>query len=194
MDWGADKCSAEKLNAPDVEQAVYETVVHILECPEVYLGEVERRWQIQEQTLQSLRRELGELDRQERAEQEAEAQALRLAARFEVSEDTFQQEVGFIRARRRWIGEERERVQARLDDLGHGPPDPRTLRMLGRRLRDRLASATCENQRFILDALGTTIIAQGDGTWELELEIPQDSAPDKPELQIVNERPRSGWG
>ena len=194
MDWGSDKCSAEKLNAPAVEQAVYKTVVHVLESPEVYLGEVERRWDIQEQTLDSLRTELAELDRQERRERETEAQTLRLASRFEVSEDTFQQEVGLVRARRLWIGEERERVQARLDDLGDGLPGPRSLEILGHRLRERLANATCENQRFVLDALGATIIAQGDGTWELELEIPQDPPSDTPGLQIVNEGRRSGWG
>ena len=194
VDWGADKCSAEKLRAQEVERAVYNIVVHVLESPEVYLGEVERRWQILEQTRLSLRRELDDLDKQERAEREAEAQALRLASRFEVSEDAFQQEVGLIRARRRWIGEERERVQSRLNDLGDGPPDPKALGMLAGRLKERLSSATCQDQRFILDALGATIIAQGDGTWELELEIPPDPSADTPEVQIVNERPRSGWG
>ncbi len=158
------------------------------------MGEAERNWQILEQTPLSLRRELADLDKQERAEREAEAQALRLASRFEVSEDAFQQEVGLIRARRRWIGEERERVQSRLDDLGDGPPDLKALAMLASRLKERLSSATCQDQRFILDALGATIIAQGDGTWELELEIPRGPSADTPEVQIVNERPRLAWG
>ena len=138
MDWGAQKCSAEKLKAQDVEKAVYETVVHVLESPDVYSGEVKQRWQVQEQTINSLRRDLEDLDRQAREEREAEAQAIRLASRFEVSEDAFQQEVGLIRTRRRWIVEEGARVQAQLDDLGDGPSDPAAVAMLGDQLRERL--------------------------------------------------------
>ncbi|MEE8158150.1 MAG: recombinase family protein, partial [Dehalococcoidia bacterium] len=186
VDWGAQKCSAEKLKAQEVEQAVYETVVHVLESPEVYLGEVERRWESREQTINSLRRAVADLDRQAREEREAEAQAIRLASRFEVSDDAFQQEVGLIRTRRRWIGEERGRVQAQLDDLGDGPPDPAAMAKLGDALSERLAGATPEDRRSVLDAVGATIIAQGDGTWELELEIPQEPPPSEPEMQIVN--------
>ena len=194
VDWGAQKCSAEKLKAQEVEQAVYETVVHVLESPEVYLREVERRWQVQEQTINSLGMELAGLDRQAREEREAKAQAIWLASRFEVSEDAFQQEVGLIRTRRRWIGEEMNRVQAQLDDLGDGPPDPAAVAMLGDQLREQLAGATPADRRSVLDAVGATIIAQGDGTWELELVIPKDPPPAEPELQIVNNGPRLGWG
>ena len=194
VDWGAQKCSTEKLKARDVEQAVYETVVHVLESPEVYLREVERRWQVQEQTINSLGMELAGLDRQAREEREAKAQAIWLASRFEVSEDAFQQEVGLIRTRRRWIGEEMDRVQAQLDDLGDGPPDPAAMARLGDALKERLAGATPEDRRSVLDAVGATIIAQGDGTWELELVIPQDPPPAEPEMQTVNEGPRLGWG
>ena len=35
-------------------------------------------------------------------------------------------------------------------------------------LKGRLSSATCQDQRFIFDALGATIIALGDGNWELD--------------------------
>ena len=71
---------------------------------------------------------LGRVDR---------GKAGRLASRFEVSEDVFQQEVGLLRARRRWIGEERERVMSRLEGLGNGLPDPKALEMLASRLRER---------------------------------------------------------
>jgi len=194
VDWGAQKCSAEKLKAQEVEKAVYETVVHVLESPDVYLGEVERRWHVQEQTINSLRRDLADLGRQEQEEREAEAQAIRLASRFEVSEDAFQQEVGVIRTRRRWIIEEKARLQAQLDHLGNGPPNPAAVVMLGDQLRERLVGATPEDRRSVLDAVGATIIAQGDGTWELELEIPQEPPPAEPEMQLVNSGPRLGWG
>ena len=58
----------------------------------------------------------------------------------------------------------------------------------------RLARATSQDQRFILAALGVTIIAPGDGTWELELEILRGPSADTPEAQIVNKNPGIGWG
>lgn len=182
------------LNAQEVEKAVYETVVHVLESPDIYLGEVERRWQVQEQTINSLRKDLTDLDRQELGEREAEAQAIRLASRFEVSEDAFQQEVGLIRTRRRWIIEEKARLQAQLDDLGDGPPNPAAVAMLSDLLRARLVGAKPKDRRSVLDAVGATIVAQGDGTWELELEIPQEPSPSEPKIQLVNGGPRLGWG
>lgn len=191
---GAQKCSADKLRAHDVEKAVYEDVDNGLESPDVYLGEAERQWQIREQTIDSLERALADLDRQGRERREPEAQAIRLASRFEVSEDAFQQEVGLIRARRRLIGEGMDRVQVQLDDLGDGPPDPAVVAMLGDQLRERMAGATPEDRRFVLDAVGATIIAQGDGVWELESEIPQDLPPSEPKMQLVNGGPRLGWG
>ena len=85
MDWGAKKCSAEKLKAQEVEKVIYEAVVHVLENPDVYFGEVQRRWHVQEQTIISLKRDLADLDRQEQEEREAEVQAIRLDSRFGVS-------------------------------------------------------------------------------------------------------------
>ena len=58
--------------------------------------------------------------------------------------------------------------------------------MLRERLKARLEAATPEDQRFILEAVGTTVVAHSDGTWELELQVPQET----PEpVQIVNSTP-----
>ena len=68
-------------------------VAGLLQTPEVYLGEMERQRQLVEQTVQSMKKELTEPDRKDRVEQEAEAQVLRLAARYGLSEDVLEQEV-----------------------------------------------------------------------------------------------------
>jgi hypothetical protein len=61
-------------------------------------------------------------------------------------------------------------------------------------LQDRLAGATGQDRRFVLEAVGATILAQGDGSWELELSVPRAVPTEAQEPQIVNTGPRLGWG
>ena len=117
----------------------------------------------------------------------------RLASRFSISEEVFRQEVGFLRSRRQWIKEQQERVTAHLDGLEQGFPGPEALTMLNQLVSTRLGVESCQDRRFIFDALGVTIIAHGDGTWDLELEIPKEASQLK-EPQIENVTPRLGWG
>ena len=85
-------------------------------------------------------------------------------------------------------------MTAGLNDLDEGGVDPSALELLRDRLSGHMARGTSDDRRFLLDSLGATIIAAGDGSWELEVEIPKNTQPEVPELQIANERPRFGLG
>ena len=61
--------------------------------------------------------------------------------------------------------------------------------MLRQRLEARLATETPDDRRFILEAVGTRVMVQADGTWELELQVPREVPPPEGGLQIVNARP-----
>jgi hypothetical protein len=100
--------------------------------------------------------------------------------------------VGLIRTRRRWIEEERERLKAQMDDLQDLGSGLDGLRMLKDRLGDKLAQGSWEDQRFVLDAVGASVLAPGDGDWELEL--PQEPPAGPPKGQIGNAGPSLGWG
>ena len=54
-DWGAERCTASKLNAPQVEKSVYEMVVRFLRSPEGFLAEMRRRQGFQEESAASLK-------------------------------------------------------------------------------------------------------------------------------------------
>ena len=49
-----------------------------------------------------------------------------------------------------------------------------------------------QDRSFILGALGVPVIAHGDGTWDLELEVPHLAAPPAQDVQIENTGPRLG--
>ena len=136
-------------------------------------------------------RDMKSLERRQKEEQEAEARAFRLASRGQVSDEVFSQEVGLIRTRQRWLGEQRKRLEQQLEDIRRYSFDPENVARLRHRLAARLASATPEDRQFILKSLSARVLAQTDGTWELELQVPREAPAPAGELQIVNSRPGS---
>ena len=111
------KCESQSFAAGVMENDVFESVVDFLRSPEGIESGLQRRRGVTSETVESLRREIESLDRQLKEEREAEARAFRLAARSNVSEAVFDQEVGLIRTRQRWLEEQRELVRAKLSDL-----------------------------------------------------------------------------
>ncbi len=106
-----------------------------------------------------------------------------------MSEEVFNQEIGLIRTRQRWIAEQGERLEQQLADIQRYSFDPQSIEMLRQRLEAKLATATPDDRRFILEAVGTKVIVQADGTWELELQVPREVPAPEGDLQIVNSRP-----
>jgi hypothetical protein len=167
-------------------------VVEFLNSPPGFGEELRRRQGVSNNTGTSLCRELQSLEKQHREEQEAEARAFRLASRGAVSEEVFRQEVGLIRTNQLWLTEQRKRVEDQILEVQRYTVDPQNIELLRQRLGARLAPATPEDREFVFDALGVKVLVGGDGSWELELEVPRGiPEPDK-DFQIVNNRPRSG--
>ncbi len=149
-------------------------VVDFLNGLEGFESELQRRLGISAQSEASLDRELESLGRQQREEQEAESRAFRPAARGNVSEEVFNQEIGLIHTRQRWLAEQEERLEQQLADIQRCSFDPQSIKTLRQWLEEKLATATPEDRRFILEAVGAKVLVQADGTWELELQIPRE--------------------
>ncbi|MFC2039482.1 hypothetical protein ACFLST_01685, partial [Chloroflexota bacterium] len=98
----------------------------------------------------------------------------------------FQQEVGLIRVRRRWLEEEQHRLEQQVADIERLTFSPDAVESLRRHLEERLARATPEDRRFVLESLGAKVIAHLDGTWDMEIELPRQIQSD---LQIAHSRP-----
>ena len=154
---------------------------------------MQRRRGISAENEASQMRELESLGRQQREEQDAEVRAFRQASPGAVSEEVFSQEIGLIRTRQRWIAEQKERVEHQLEDIQQYSFNPQSIEALRQRLESKLATATPNDRRFILEAIGASVIIQADGTWELELQVPREVPAPKGDLQIVNSRPGSNY-
>ena len=187
--WGAERCSSKSMRAAAIEDAVYGMVIEFLRRPELLLAEVRRRHGITQHSIESMQRELADLRRQDREEQEAEAKAFRYLTHRKVSEDVYEQEVGLIRTRRRWIAEQRQHLERQLTDLERYNLSPESIAALRKRVESRLTNASPQDRRFVLEALGTQVIAHDDGTWELQLEVPKLIAN---EVQTAVTNPQKG--
>ena len=197
---GGERCRSRSLGVDSTERAVFGMVVDFLNGPVGFESELQRRKGISKESEASLIRELDSLERQHKEEQDAEARAFRLASRGTVSEEILNQEIGLIRTRQRWIIEQRQRLEQQLSDIQQFSFDPQTVEMLRQRLEGRLETATPEDRRYILNALGVKVLVQTDKTWELELQVPRQVPQSEEVLQIVNSRPElnstmnTGWG
>ena len=141
---------------------------------------------------------LKRAERQRLEEQEAEARAFRLASRGTVSDEVFNQEIGLIRTRQRWIGEQKERGEQQISEIRRYAFDPQSVEILCQRLEARLETANPEDRRFILEAVGTRVLVQSDGTWELELQVPREVPEIETDshvgvLQTLNDGPESNF-
>ena len=160
----AERCQSHSLTVDYLEEAVFGMVVNFLHGPEGFGNEMQRRQGISAESVASLIRELESLEGKQREEQDAEAMAFRLATRGDVSEEVFNQEIGLIRTRQRWIAEQRDRLEQQLADIQRYSFDPQSIEMLRQRLEARLATETPDDRRFILEAVGTKVMVQADGT------------------------------
>jgi len=183
-----EACQSRGMRAPEVEDGAFQTVADFLRGPQGFEDEIRRRYGLTEESAISLRRQITNLEGEDKKEEEAESRAFRLAAHAQVSEQVFQQEVGLLRARRRWLEEERRRLEKQLDDIERLSFSPDAVESLRRRFEERLVRATPEDRRFVLESLGAKVIAYPDGAWDMEIELPRQVPSD---LQIAHSRPES---
>ena len=153
-----ERCQSHSMGADAIEMSVYGMVVAFLRSPDGVESEMRRRHEISAESEASLIKELASLERQRLEEQEAEARAFRLASRGTVSDEVFNQEIGLIRTRQRWIGEQKERGEQQISEIRRYAFDPQSVEILRQRLEARLETANPEDRRFILEAVGTRVL------------------------------------
>jgi len=180
-----EACKSHGLRATQVEDEAFKMIADFLRGPHGFETEINRRYGLTQENVVSLRSQIANLEGEAKKEEDAESRAFRLAARAELSENVFQQEIGLIRTRRRWLDEERQRFERQLADIERHTFSAEAVESLRHRLEERLARATPEDRRFVLESLGIKVIAYPNGTWDIEIELPKEVQAD---LQIANSR------
>ena len=190
--WEGEKCFARTFRAQDLEDGVYDLLSDFIKGPEGFMAEISRRRGLLEVSAESMSKELAELERQQRLEQDAETKAFRMYTRGRVSEDVYQQEIALIRTRRKWLAEQRERLKSQLADLERYSFQESDVDALRERIETRLSHANADDRRFVLEAVGTRVIVNHGGIWEVEIRVPKADTQTE-ELQIATTRPESNY-
>jgi hypothetical protein len=165
------KCPAAPFDKEEIEEQVKLRVRNFLESPQAYLQEMGGRLSAQEQTKADAECAIKDLEMKYRETIDHERKQVRL-----LSEEAFKEEQHLILAKRTYIKEEIERQKTNLDKLQKFAVNVETVETLRERLQHNLDKASNEDWRHILEALGTKILAFGDGTWDIELNIPSQIA------------------
>jgi hypothetical protein len=74
--------------------------------------------------------------------------------------------------RRQHLREKKEQQMLKLANLEKATVSRMTIETLKKRLQRNLDTADEEDWRFILDTLNAKVLAFGDGTWDLAIDVP----------------------
>ena len=146
----------------------------ILTSNEVMERELGWRGAAVQESISKLENERKRLDRRQNENLNAESELVNLRIRKKVSDEAYDRQLALLLAERKWISEERQRIQERLADLNKQTISLVNLDQLRQRMADRLFSDSFADRRFILEALQTKVIVTTEGAVEVEFTIGGD--------------------
>ena len=163
------KCEAKALNCLVIETDVKSTVRRFLEEPDTYLAEIKRRQGLTDHTIANIEQKMDQLRREYQETISYEQKALRL-----LTPEAFIAEQALIKARRTWLTEEVQRLEAKLANLHRLALNRQAIEVLRNNLKVNLDQATDQDWRQIFEALGLKILAFGDGNYDIEINVPTE--------------------
>jgi len=125
---------------------------------------------IRETTLR-LEGEMRRLDRKSNENVNAESELVSLRIRGKISDEAYERQQGLLLAERKWISEERKRIQEKLADLKQQSVSLVGLEQLRQQMAEKILSNSFADRRFILEALKTRVIVTTEGATEVEFTI-----------------------
>ena len=126
------------------------------------------------ETTSKLESEQKRLDRKSNENVNAESELVSLRIRGKVSDEAYERQMTLLLAERKWISEERERINQRLADLKQQAISLVGLDQLRQQMAERLFSDAFADRRFILETLNTRVIVTTEGAIEIEFTIGGD--------------------
>jgi hypothetical protein len=166
-----EKCPSKAIPCRKIEEDVKAKVRTFLENPDIWLKEANSR--LGEDSIADIEEQVRENERQYQKTITRERYTLE-----KLSPEAFEQEQILLKAKRVWLKQENEKLQVKLSNLKKYKVRIDMVEQMRENLQANLDQARNEDWRFILECLGTKIMAFGDGTWDIEINIPV-TQPDK---------------
>jgi site-specific DNA recombinase len=146
----------------------------ILTSNEVLGKELGWREEIIRESRLRLENESSRLDRKANENISAESELAGIRIRGKISDEAYDRQQGLLLAERKWISEERTRVQEKLAELKQRAVSLIGLEQLRQRIAEKILSNSFADRRFVLEALQTRVIVTADGATEVEFTIGGD--------------------
>jgi hypothetical protein len=174
-----------------LEEVVEGKVREILSSNDVLERELDWREEAIRESASRLEGELRRLDRKSNENINVESELVSLRIRGKISDEAYERQQGLLLAERKWISEERKRIQEKLADLKQRSISLVGLEQLRQQMEEKLASTAFADRRLVLEALGTKVIVTTHGAIEIEFAIPTDKTRDAIALSVpLNACPR----
>jgi hypothetical protein len=159
------------LSGRKIEAEVEAKAREILRSNEVLEQEVGWRAEAIRESTFRLEDETKRLDRKANENVNAESELVTLRIRGKVSDEAYERQMSLLMAERKWISEERQRIQEKLADLKQQSVSLAGLEQIRKQMADKILSNSFEDRRFILETLQTRVIVTTDGRTEVEFTI-----------------------
>ena len=172
-----ERCARKSVGGPKIETLVWERAVSLLTQPELILGELERRRQAKDETVDGVSTARDRAEKRLTANGHAEMELVTLRIRGDVSEDIYQRQKRLLMAEKTWLTEELSRLETQLKQTETEFVSVEQVKALSERLGDKLDRAGYEDKRLVLEALETRVSIDPEGSMAVSFSIPtQDAA------------------
>ena len=157
------KCPSKAIKCSDIEDGVKAKIRSFLESPGIWFKEANNRLV----DIPDIEQRIRDNDKQYQKTLDDERYKLE-----KLSPEAFEQEKHLLIAKRKWLKEENERLNAQLANLQKHNLKQEMVVQMRENLQANLDSATNGDWRLILESIGARILAFEDGTWDIEINIP----------------------
>jgi site-specific DNA recombinase len=186
------KCPVRPIEAERLEASVKEYIRNFLENPEVSFSAMERRANLQDNTMSDIGNELQQLEKDYRKTFDEERRWAGMVVSGQLSEEAYEPQRKLILTRRNHISERTDKQKDALVTLRKTQIKRATIEELRKRLQVNLDKATEDDWRMILETVGARVLAFGDGTWEATVALSVGAVP-VDDVEIVNKTSHSSY-
>jgi len=163
------RCKSKPISCQKIEDDVKTRVRSFLENPDIWIKEANNR--LESDIIDQIERQIKDNERQYGQTIAQEREAFK-----RLTSEAFEQEQALLKAKRAWLKQENERLQAKLNNLKKYDLEKEKIKHMRECLQTNLDRATNEDWRFILEALGVKVLAFVDGCWDIEVNVPATEA------------------